>query len=295
MTVGYTDAQKQRLREFGNGAVDGGEFEDLQSRDTAFAKALSRLAAENFKGVSAMIASPKRHGLTRLVSDISDALVAEGFIEVRTPIIITKKDLADMTITEDKPLFKQVFWIDDKRALRPMLAPNLYAVMRELRGFTDGPVKIFEAGPCFRRESHSGVHLEEFTMLNLVDMGPRGDPTEVLKGHIDAVMRAAGLPDYNLAREESDVYRETIDVDIGGQEVCSAAVGPHHLDAVHGVNEPWSGAGFGLERLLMLREGYGTARKGGASLSYLNGYRINRSPIQGDFYEGEGRLGREWV
>ena len=275
MTVKYTDAQIQRLREYGNGTYEQKVFEDLASRDAAFSKEMSVASTDNEKKIKGMIANPSRHGLTQLMNDIADALVAEGFIEVRTPIFISKDALARMTITEDKPLFKQVFWIDEKRALRPMLATNLYSVMRDLRDHTDGPVKIFEMGSCFRKESHSGMHLEEFTMLNLVDMGPRGDATEVLKNYISVVMKAAGLPDYDLVQEESDVYKETIDVEINGQEVCSAAVGPHYLDAAHDVHEPWSGAGFGLERLLTIREKYSTVKKGGASISYLNGAKIN--------------------
>ena len=176
MTVKYTDAQIQRLREYGNGTYEQKVFEDLASRDAAFSKEMSSASTDNEKKIKGMIANPSRHGLTQLMNDIADALVAEGFIEVRTPIFISKDALARMTITEDKPLFKQVFWIDEKRALRPMLAPNLYSVMRDLRDHTDGPVKIFEMGSCFRKESHSGMHLEEFTMLNLVDMGPAETP-----------------------------------------------------------------------------------------------------------------------
>ena len=275
MTVKYTDAQIQRLREYGNGTYEDCVFADLAERDSSFTKAMSAASSDNEAKISQMIQNPTRQDLTRLISAVSDALVADGFIEVRTPIIISKDALAKMTITPEKPLFKQVFWIDDKRALRPMLAPSLYTVMRSLRDHTEGPVKIFEVGSCFRKESHSGMHLEEFTMLNLVDMGPVGDPTEVLKHYIDIVMKAAGLPDYDLTREESDVYKETIDVDIKGQEVCSAAVGPHYLDAAHDVHEPWSGAGFGMERLLTIKEKYSTVRKGGASISYLNGAKIN--------------------
>jgi phenylalanyl-tRNA synthetase alpha chain len=155
-----------------------------------------------------------------------------------------------------------------------MLAPNLYYVMRKLREHTDGPVKIFEIGSCFRKESHSNAHLEEFTMLNLVELGPDRDATEALKEYIGDVMGVTGL-DYTLSREESDVYKETLDVIIDGTEVSSGAVGPHTLDHAHDIHEPWSGVGFGLERLLMLMNNKGSVRKTGRSLSYLNGAKIN--------------------
>ncbi len=235
---------------------------------------MSDLVSMNERSIKGMIEKPSRHYLTQLESDISKVLISKGFIEVRTPSIISAAALEKMTITPDHPLYKQVFFIDKKRCLRPMLAPNLYYVMRKLRDHTDGPVKIFEIGSCFRKESHSGAHLEEFTMLNLVEMGPDRDATEALKEYIDDVMKVTGL-EYTLSREESDVYKETLDVMIGDTEVSSGAVGPHILDPAHDVHEPWSGVGFGLERLLMLMNEKGSVKKTGRSLSYLNGAKIN--------------------
>lgn len=274
MVVKFTDPQIQHLMEYGDAEYSSEEFSDSAERDKQFSRLISKTKATNDAGVRRIIADPHRHDLERLKADIAERLVAREFIEVVTPTIISVKALEKMTITPDHPLYRQVFFVDDKRCLRPMLAPNLYVVMRRLREHTDGPVRIFEMGSCFRKESKSNRHLEEFTMLNLVDMGPEGDPTECLKTYIDDVMKAAGL-DYTLSREESDVYVETLDVNIGDTEVASGAVGPHILDAAHDVNEPWAGVGFGLERLLMLRDGRSSARKTGRSVTYLNGYKID--------------------
>ncbi len=274
MTCKLTDAQVQRLREFGHDPKNDTEFENEAERDAVFTKTMSKYKKENEKGIKSMFQTPGHHRLMKLEMALSDALIAEGFIEVKTPTIISKSELAKMTIDENHPLYRQVFWVDEKRCLRPMHAVNLYNIMRELREHTDGPVKFFEIGSCFRAESHSNDHLEEFTMLNLVDMGPQGDTAEKLKHYIDVVMKTVGL-EYELVRETSDVYKETIDVEVDGEEVCSATVGPHYLDAAHGVKEPWCGAGFGLERLIMMRDGDGSVKKTGRSLSYLNGYKIN--------------------
>ena len=274
MTCKLTDPQIQRLREYGHEPKNESEFESEEERDKAFTKMMSKLQKENEKGIRDMIANPRHHRLMELELQLSEALIKEGFIEVKTPILISKAELAKMTIDENHPLYKQVFWVDDKRCLRPMHAINLYNIMRELRDHTDGPVKFFEIGSCFRAESHSNDHLEEFTMLNLVDMGPQGDTVEKIKHYIDIVMKTVGL-DYELVHEESDVYKETIDVEVEGEEVCSAAVGPHYLDPAHGVNEPWCGAGFGLERLIMMRDGDGSVKKTGKSVGYLNGFKIN--------------------
>lgn len=270
----FTDPQVQKLSEYGDQQVFDQDFDTPEERDAAFTKVMGKAMSRNDRGVREMISAPPRNTLAGLESALAEALIKKGFIEVKSPLMISKAALAKMTITEDHPLYKQVFFIDGKRCLRPMLAPNLYYVMRKLRDHTDGPVRIFEIGSCFRKESHSGCHLEEFTMLNLVEMGPEGDTTETLTGHIKTVMDTIGL-EYELSREESDVYKETIDVMVNGTEVCSAAVGPHVLDAAHDVHEAWCGAGFGLERLIMLRDGNTSVRKTGRSLSYLNGYKIN--------------------
>lgn len=272
--TGFTDPQIQHLMEYGDEDYNHMDFSDLAERDKQFAKIMSRTEAANNAEVRDLIGSPTRHDLSRLECRIADALVARGFIEVRTPTIISMQQLAKMTITPDQPLYKQVFFIDDKRALRPMLAPNLYVVMRRLREHTDGPVRIFEIGQCFRKESKSYRHLEEFTMMNLVELGPEGDPVDSLKTYIGDIMEAAGL-DYTLSREESDVYVETLDVEVNGTEVASGAVGPHRLDAAHDIHEAWAGVGFGLERLLMLKNEKSSVRKTGKSNTYLNGNKID--------------------
>ncbi|MCQ2071129.1 MAG: hypothetical protein MJZ68_08360 [archaeon] len=274
MTFTFTEPQIQRLREYGDDPRNTAEFESEAERDKAFSKLMSKLDRANEDGIRDFIVNPRHHRLMELELRLSEALIAEGFTEVKTPLFVSKAALAKMTITEDHPLYQQVFWIDSKRALRPMHAPNLYYVMRKLRDHTDGPVKIFEIGSCFRAESHSNDHLEEFTMLNLVDMGPQGDTNEKIRHYIDLVMKTVGL-DYELVDEESDVYKQTIDVEVDGEEVCSAAIGPHVLDPAHDVHEPWCGAGFGLERLLMMKDGDGSVKKTGRSLSYLNGFKIN--------------------
>ena len=88
-------------------------------------------------------------------------------------------------------------------------------------------------------------------------------------------MAAAGIADYELVRTESEVYGEMIDVEVGGAEVCSAGLGPHPLDGNWGIVEPWVGLGFGLERLIMAREGYPNIERAGRSLSYVDGVRLN--------------------
>ena len=124
MGVKFTDPQIQHLMEYGDEDWSNAEFDDAAARDKEFSANMSRLKAANDKGVKDVIANPC-NDLTDLENAIRDKLNARGFIEVHTPIFVSKAALAKMTITEDHPLFKQVFFIDDKRALRPMHAMNL--------------------------------------------------------------------------------------------------------------------------------------------------------------------------
>ena len=90
-------------------------------------------------------------------------------------------------------------------------------------------------------------------------------------------MQAAGIEDYHLVAETSEVYGETIDVEAGADrlEVASGAMGPHPLDRAWKIAEPWVGIGFGLERLLMVTENAKNLASMGRSLAYLDGIRLN--------------------
>jgi phenylalanyl-tRNA synthetase alpha chain len=214
--------------------------------------------------------------LVELEAGLSAALAAAGFVRVTTPLIIGSDSLLKMGIEHGHPLRDQVFWLEDGRCLRPMLAPNLYTLLRRLGRIWSKPFGIFEIGPCFRRDSKGASHLNEFTMLNLVELGRPADECRArLTELAGLVMAAAGVPDYDLVRTDSEVYGDMVDVEVNGIEVCSADVGPHALDGNWGIVDPWVGLGFGLERLLMAREGYPNIERAGRSLMYVDGVRLN--------------------
>jgi phenylalanyl-tRNA synthetase alpha chain len=196
---------------------------------------------------------------------------------VATPAIISAAALDKMTITKDHPLTNQVFWLDEKRCLRPMLAPNLYEVMRDLHKLTKAPVRIFEAGSCFRKESQGARHMNEFTMLNLVELAgvEEGRQMERLKHLAESAMRALGIDVYELAVEKSEVYGETLDIVVDGLELASGAYGPHFLDSRWGVFDPWVGIGFGLERIAMKVGNYQTIKRIGRSVAHIDGSPLN--------------------
>jgi phenylalanyl-tRNA synthetase alpha chain len=191
---------------------------------------------------------------------------------------MSKGLLDKMSIDDHHPLATQIFWLGKDRCLRPMLAPHLYFVLKDLLRLWEKPVRVFEIGPCFRKESQGAQHANEFTMLNLVEMGL--DP-EIRQNRLEElaalIARTAGIDDYKFQPVDSAVYGETIDIVAGDSqlEIGSSAMGPHVLDQAWQITDAWVGIGFGLERLLMVAENIKSLGRVGRSLGYLDGIRLN--------------------
>lgn len=271
----FTTTQRQRLTEL-NEEPDfiASEFAGKAERDEAFRQAEAGLVRQHREKLAKLLRSDRKPLAVRIEEDLKGWLTKEaGFTQVTTPVIITSSMLEKMTITKEHPLTNQVFWLDSKRCLRPMLAPNLYTVMRDLYKITKEPVRIFEAGSCFRKESQGAQHMNEFTMLNLVDFAgvEEGRQMERLEELARGAMKAIGIEDYELVVEKSEVYGETMDIVRGDLEIASGAYGPHFLDAKWGVFEPWVGIGLGIERIAMSMGNYRTIKRVGKSIAYLDG------------------------
>lgn len=273
----WTMIQMQRLKEL-NAATEqlNLSFPDTASRDRAFQITEHHLVEEAKSKLGKLREEKRRPSILELEERLAEVLREQGFVQVCTPTIISKTALQKMTIGEDHPLFSQVFWLDEKRCLRPMLAPNLYSLWRELIRIWSKPIRIFEIGTCYRKESQGAQHLNEFTMLNLTELGtPLEERQQRLEEMAEWVMNASGIDDYNLLTESSVVYGDTVDVMKGEVELGSGAMGPHFLDEQWGIFDPWVGIGFGLERLLMIREGTQNVQSLARSLTYLDGVRLN--------------------
>ena len=273
----WSEIQTRRLK-----ALDAGEtelsrtFRDESERDRAFQLLEAELAEQCRRDLEALRSVHRRPALCRLEAALAEALVDAGFVQVTTPTILARGLLARMGVDEDHHLFRQVFWLDRDRCLRPMLAPHLYFVIKDLLRLWEAPVGIFEMGSCFRKESGGARHSSEFTMLNLCEFGlPEEDRTQRLRELADLVTRTAGVEEYRLEEEESAVYGETLDVvSPAGLELGSGAMGPHPLDQAWRITHPWVGLGFGLERLLMVVKGRECIGGMGRSLSYLDGISL---------------------
>ncbi|AFL99023.1 Pyrrolysyl-tRNA synthetase [Desulfitobacterium dehalogenans ATCC 51507] len=277
MTISWSKVQLQRLIELNATAEQlDMSFTDTASRNRAFQDAEYELVKRGKQKLEELRKVKHRPGLLDLEDQLARVLRQHGFVQVVTPTIISKSALAKMTISDEHPLFSQVFWLDNKRCLRPMLAPNLYTLWKDLIRLWEKPIRIFEIGTCYRKESQGAQHLNEFTMLNVTELGtPVEERHSRLEEMAQWIMEAAEIKDYGLLSESSVVYGDTIDVMKGEVELGSGAMGPHFMDEKWGIFDSWVGIGFGLERLLMIREGTQNVQSIARSLTYLDGVRLN--------------------
>lgn len=233
----------------------------------------SELVSRRKKELRQMYAEDRENYLGKLEREITKFFVDRGFIEIKSPILIPAEYVERMGINSDIELSKQVFRIDKNLCLRPMLAPNLYNYLRKFDRILPDPIKIFEIGPCYRKESDGKEHLEEFTMLNFCQMGS-GCTREKLEGLIKEFLDHFGI-DFEIIGDSCMVYGDTLDVMHGDMELSSAVVGPVPMDRDWGIDKPWIGAGFGLERLLKVMHDFKNIKRASRSESYYNGISTN--------------------
>ena len=196
MSVTVTETQKQRLRELGGTDLTGKVFCDVRERDASFKAMEQRLVEEERGRLQGLRDQHLPPMICQMERALADRLLSEGFVQVVTPIIIARDFLEKMSISAENPLTDQVFWVGKNKCLRPMLAPNLYYLWKRLVRLWEKPIRIFEIGPCFRKDTKGSQHLNEFTMLNLVelDLSLEGR-LERLKELASLVMEAAGISD----------------------------------------------------------------------------------------------------
>ncbi len=273
--MNYSQEQSTRLNELGaDQTLLNEEFSEASARNGRFQTLEKELAAARLQRLRELFEDQRRPRILALEESLSALLRSEGFTQVHTPIIMSRSRLEKMGVFEGGIMEKQIFWLDAKRCLRPMLAPHLYEYMRELGRLLPRPIRFFEIGPCFRKESETARHANEFTMLNLVEMGLPDDQDakarllEIGKKILDA----AGIRDWRMESEESAVYGDTLDfTDAAGLELASSAIGPLPMDAVWGITDNWLGIGFGLERLSMAALNEPSLSKTGRSFTHLDG------------------------
>ncbi|HII81167.1 MAG TPA: pyrrolysine--tRNA(Pyl) ligase [Methanosarcina sp.] len=240
---------------------------------TPFRELESELLSRRKKDLQQIYAEDRENYLGKLEREITKFFVDRGFLEIKSPILIPAEYIERMGIGNDKELSKQIFRVDKNLCLRPMLAPTLYNYLRKLDRVLPDPIKIFEIGPCYRKESDGKEHLEEFTMVNFCQMGS-GCTRENLEGMITEFLNHFGI-DFEIVGDSCMVYGDTLDVMHGDLELSSAVVGPVPMDRDWGIDKPWIGAGFGLERLLKVMHDFKNIKRASRSESYYNGISTN--------------------
>ena len=279
-TFEWTETQIRRLREL---EADDATFQEIfqspADRNRGFQQIEKQLVKREQQKLRQFLETDRIPRLKQLELDLAEMLKENEFAQVTTPIVISKAALARMSVDGDHDLAKQVFWLGDKQCLRPMLAPNLYSLMVDFGRLKERPIRFFEIGSCFRKESDGAKHSSEFTMLNVVEMGtPKDERMDRLKEIASLIADTAGLKgQYRFESEASVVYGDTLDVVAGKDniEVASTAMGPHPLDSAWRISDTWVGLGFGLERLLMLSQDSDSIGKWCKSISYIDGIRLN--------------------
>ncbi len=271
----WTDTQAARLKMLGLDPATAAEGLDTPARRNQAFQAIEKKQVNALKSELAdRLTCCRPIRAVQLSQDLDEMLRQQGFAKVSTPTITTRKALEKMGIHDTHPLNEQIFWINHTQCLRPMLAPGLYSLMQDFARLDFRPVRFYEIGSCFRRESDGASHSSEFTMLNLVEMGtPEADRMQRLRNLADRVARTARVTGTRFEKESSAVYGTTLDLVAhpSGLELGSGAVGPHPLDTAWGITDTWVGMGFGMERLLMESVNDDAMGRWAKSLSYLDG------------------------
>ena len=265
----FSPSQRKRLEALMT--ADEIDLDDPSLPD--YAALESDLTAQRKAELRDIYAGSRENMLAKLERDISAFLISKGFIEIKSSILIPEEYIIRMGIDKDAELSKQIFRTDSGQCLRPMLAPVLYNYLHRFDKILPDPIKIFEIGPCYRKESDGSSHLEEFTMVNFCQMG-EGSTRENLVQLLDEFLTYLDI-EYRIEGDECMVYGATVDVMHGDMELSSAVVGPVPMDIDWGINKPWIGAGFGLERLLKAKHKFKNIKRGSRSEYYYNGIYTN--------------------
>jgi pyrrolysyl-tRNA synthetase len=267
--IEFTQTQKNRILSL----LAPDEMISFSKEKRSFAEIESTLLTQRKKDLRMMYEDSRENMLGKLERTITEFFVDMGFLEVKSPILIPFEYMERMGVGEDKELSRQIFRVGDNMCLRPMLAPGLYNHLRKFDNVLPDPIRIFEIGPCYRKESDGNSHLEEFTMLNFCQMGSRCT-RQTLESLIGDFLDFLGI-EYDIVADSCMVYGDTIDIMHKNMELSSAVVGPISMDMDWGVNKPWIGAGFGLERLLKAKNNFKNIKSVARSESYYNGVCTN--------------------
>lgn len=267
--AGFTQSQKDRIVSL----LGPDEMISFSKEKRSFQELEVTLINKRKDDLRKVYEDSRENLLGKLERQITEFFVERGFMEIKSPILIPFEYMERMGVGEDTKLSQQIFRVDESMCLRPMLAPGLYNYLYKFDNVLPDPIRIFEIGPCYRKESDGKSHLEEFTMLNFCQMGSkctRENLILLIQDFLDFLNI-----EHEIVSDNCMVYGETIDVLHKDMELSSAVVGPIPQDIDWGINKPWMGAGFGLERLLKVMHSFKTIKRAARCENYYNGISTN--------------------
>jgi pyrrolysyl-tRNA synthetase len=267
--AGFTQSQKDRIVSL----LGPDEMISFSKEKRSFQELEVTLINKRKEDLREVYEDSRENLLGKLERQITEFFVDRGFMEIKSPILIPFEYMERMGVGEDTKLSQQIFRVDENMCLRPMLAPGLYNYLYKFDKVLPDPIRIFEIGPCYRKESDGKSHLEEFTMLNFCQMGSkctRENLILLIQDFLDFLNI-----EHEIVSDNCMVYGETIDVLHKDMELSSAVVGPIPQDIDWGINKPWMGAGFGLERLLKVMHNFKTIKRAARCENYYNGISTN--------------------
>jgi len=267
--AGFTQSQKDRIVSL----LGPDEMISFSKEKRSFQELEVTLINKRKEDLREVYEDSRENLLGKLERQITEFFVDRGFMEIKSPILIPFEYMERMGVGEDTKLSQQIFRVDENMCLRPMLAPGLYNYLYKFDKVLPDPIRIFEIGPCYRKESDGKSHLEEFTMLNFCQMGSkctRENLILLIQDFLDFLNI-----EHKIVSDSCMVYGETIDVLHKDMELSSAVVGPIPQDIDWGINKPWMGAGFGLERLLKVMHNFKTIKRAARCENYYNGISTN--------------------
>ncbi|OPY21133.1 MAG: Pyrrolysine--tRNA ligase [Methanomethylovorans sp. PtaU1.Bin093] len=267
--AGFTQSQKDRIVSL----LGPDEMISFSKEKRSFQQLEAELINKRKDDLRKVYEDSRENLLGKLERQITEFFVERGFMEIKSPILIPFEYMERMGVGEDTKLSQQIFRVDESMCLRPMLAPGLYNYLYKFDNILPDPIRIFEIGPCYRKESDGKSHLEEFTMLNFCQMGSKCT-RETLILLIEDLLDSLNI-EHEIVADNCMVYGETIDVLHKDMELSSAVVGPIPQDRDWGINKPWIGAGFGLERLLKVTHNFKTIKRAARCENYYNGISTN--------------------
>lgn len=172
------------------------------------------------------------------------------------------------------PEFRNLVAVSEKMTLRSHMTAVWFPTLKALQYKQDMPLRLFSVGMRFRREQKvDATHLRAHYGASVVVMDPEIS-LEAGKRVCERVFNALKFKDirFELKKATSNYYAPNSEYEVFSGEVEVGDCGMYSPVALsnYGIEYPVFNIGFGLERILMVREGISDVRE----VLYPQFYRV---------------------